>query len=121
MERTWSLPAAAAVLALENVGLIGALLFLRSGPPAIPVFLLVKFPFCVGFVQRRHGAFMVLTLWETATFAIALINPALDLVPRALVLATSAGALTLMGMSLRLFPEVRLPHQTPDGRDGWGV
>lgn len=116
VERSWALPAAAAVLALENVGILAALLFLRTAPPLVPLFLLAKFPFCVRLVQRRHGAFMLLTFWEATTFVVGIINPALDLVPRLVVLGSSAAGLGLLGMSIGLFPETHLPHaRPPDG------
>lgn len=108
-ERSWVLPAAAGVLAFENIAVLGALLFLGTAPPLVPVFMLVKFPFCVALVQRRHGAFMFLTLWEATTFVIALINPALDLAPRLALLAATVAGLTLLGMSMPLFPPARLP------------
>lgn len=110
-ERAWALPAAAAWLALENAAVLGALLFLGSAPPLIPLFLLAKFPFCVGLLQRKHGAFLFLTFWEATLLVIALINPAMDLLPRLAILAGAALGLTLLGMSLRLFPETTLPQR----------
>ena len=109
-ERSWVLPAAAGLMALENIAVLGALLFLGSAPPLVPLFLLVKFPFCVALVQRRHGAFMMLTLWEATIFVIALINPALDPLPRLVLVGVSTLGLTLLGMSMPLFPPARLPR-----------
>lgn len=108
MERSWTLPAAGAVTALENVGVIGALLFLGTAPALVPLFLATKFPFCIGLLQRRHGAFMLLTFWEATVLVIAVLNPAIDLAPRMLLAGSAAAALVLMGKSIPLFPEVRL-------------
>jgi len=118
-ERAWALPAAAAVLALENVGVLGALLLFGAEPPLVPLFLALKFPACVGLLQRRHGAFMLLTLWEAVTLVVAFINPVLDLAPRFAVAAGATLGLTLLGMSIRLFPEVELPRRAPDPGGSW--
>lgn len=112
-DRAWALPAAAAWAALENAGILGALLFLGDVPPLIPVFLLAKFPFCVGLLQRKHGAFLFLTFWEATLLVIALINPAIDLLPRLAIVGGALAGLTLLGMSLRLFPETTLPERRP--------
>ena len=115
-ERAWALPAAVAVLSLENTAILAALLFLGSAPPLVLAFLLTKFPFCVGLLQRRHGAFMLLTFWEASILVIAIINPALDPAPRLLLLMSSAGGLSLLGLSIGLFPETHLPPtRPPDG------
>lgn len=114
LERGWALPAAVALLALENAALLGALMFLGSVPPLIPLFLLVKFPFCVGLLQRGHGAFVFLTFWEASLVVVALLNPALDPLPRLMLLSAAAGGLALLGMSLAVFPEGHL--LAPTGR-----
>lgn len=119
-DRAWVPAAAVGLLALENVGVLGALLFVKQTPALVLAVLLVKFPFCAGLLHRRHGAFMVLMLWEATTFTIAALNPALDLAPRALLLATSALGLALLGMTLPAFPPVHLPHRADDpGPEGW--
>lgn len=107
--RAWALPAAVAVLALENTALLAALLFVGSAPPAISAFLLIKFPFCVGLLHRRHGAFLFLTFWEACVIVIALLNPTLALGARLGLLASATTGLGLLGLSLALFPETRLP------------
>lgn len=114
-ERAWALPAAAAWLALENAGVLGGVLFVGDAPPLIPLFLLGKFPFCIGLLQRRHGAFLFLTFWEATLLVVALINPAVDLLPRLAIIAGATLGLTLLGMSLRLFPETTLPSSGHPG------
>lgn len=115
-ERPWTLPAAAGWTALENAGVFGAVLFVGDAPPLVPWFLLAKFPFCVGLVQRRHGAFMLLLFWEASTLAIAIINPALDLFPRLVLVGSSALALWLLVRALPAFPRVELPGRFREER-----
>lgn len=110
MDRQWALPAAAAVLALENVGVLGGLMLLRGAPLAVEVFLLLKFPACLALLRRSHAAFLALTLWESFTLVIALMHPAMTWPPRLALMASSALGLTLLGLSLRLFPTVELPE-----------
>jgi len=110
VDRAWALPAAVGVLALENVALLGALLFGRHAPAGIEVALLVKFALCVGLLQRRPGAFLTLMLWESLLVVIGLVNPALSLFARLGVVAGGVSGLTLLGLSMPLFP-VQVPER----------
>jgi hypothetical protein len=110
VDRAWALPAAVGVLAIENVALLAALLFSGRAPTGVEVSLLIKFPLCIGLLQRRAGAFLALTLWESLLVVLGLVNPALSPIARMGVLAGGVAGLTLLGLSLSLFP-VRVPER----------
>ena len=113
MDRSWTLPAVVGLLALENVAVVGSLLFVRHAPPLVVLFLLVKFPVCASLMRRRPGAFLFLTLWESSTLVIAVINPSLTWPARLALAGSAAGGLALLGASLPLFPPVELPGRIP--------
>ena len=79
-DRAWTLPAAAGVAALETTGLIAALAI--TGPRAAPyaiALLATKYPFCLAMLARRHGAYLVIWLWEFTALGAALLKPGLAL------------------------------------------
>ena len=104
MDRAWAVPAAFGVLALENIALLGALLVAGRAPAGVEVALLMKFPLCVGLLQRRAGAFLALMLWESFILVLGLANPSLSLLARLGVISGAAAGLTLLGLSLAMFP-----------------
>src|SRR5207302_4171664 len=75
-ERSWALPAAAGVAALETTALITALAIRapRAAPYSIAL-LATKYPFCLAMLARRHGAYLVIWLWELTPVGAALLNP----------------------------------------------
>jgi len=103
-------PAAAGLLTIENVALLGALLAAGRAPGVVELALLVKFPLCVGLLQRRPGAFLALTLWEAFLVVLAIVNPSLSLFGHLLVFAGGAAGLTLLGIGMPAFP-TRLPER----------
>ena len=109
-DRAWALPAAAALGALEATALIAVLAFNggRAAPLLIPL-LAVKYPFCIGVVQRRHGAWFGLLLWETGGMLAALTAPRTPLPLRLLELAVAAGVAVLLVLAAPLFPPATLP------------
>jgi len=109
-DRAWALPAAVGVLAVENVALVGALLFGRHAPAGVEVALFMKFPLCIGLLQRRPGAFLALMLWESLLVVIGLVNPSFSLLARLGVLTGGVTGLVLLGLSLSLFP-VQVPER----------
>ena len=103
MDRQWTVPAAAALLALENVAVICGLLFRNHTSVVLLGVLLLKCPLCRGLVRLRIGAAAMLILWETMTMLVAVVN--LSLAPPAqlaLFVSASAGS-TLVALSLPLF------------------
>jgi len=108
MERAWVVPAAVGVLALENIALLSALLVAGRAPAGVEVGLFAKFPLCIGLLQRRPGAFLALTLWESFLVVLGLANPSLSLLARMAVIAGGVSGLTLLALSLPMFP-VREP------------
>jgi hypothetical protein len=104
----WVLPAAAALMVLENTALLGGLLVTQRAPAGVEVALVLKFPLCVGLLQRRAGAFLALLLWEAFTVVVALLNGALIAAARLGLLASAVTALLLLGRALPLFPSPQL-------------
>ena len=103
MDRQWTVAAAAALLSLENVAVMGGLLFRAHTSVVLLGALLLKFPLCRALVRLRIGAAAILILWESLTMLVALVN--LSLAPPAqlaLFVSASAGS-TLVALSLPLF------------------
>lgn len=109
-DRAWTLPAAAGLAALEATALIAVLAFNggRAAPLLVPL-LAVKYPFCIGVLHKRHGAWFGLLLWETGGMLAALTAPRTPLPLRLLELAVAATVATLLLFAAPLFPTVRLP------------
>jgi len=103
MDRQWTVPAAAALLSLENVAVICGLLFRNHTSVVLLGVLALKFPLCRGLLRLRIVAAAMLILWETMTMLVAVVN--LSLAPPAqvaLFVSASAGS-TLIALSLPLF------------------
>ena len=103
MDRQWTVAAAAALLSLENVAVIGGLLFRAHTSILLLGLLLLKFPLCRALVRLRLGAAAILILWESVIMLVALVNLSLAAPAQmALFLSASAGS-TLIAVSLPLF------------------
>lgn len=103
MERQWTVAAAAAWLSLENVAIIGGLLFRQHDSVLLMAILLLKFPLCRALLRLHLGAAAILILWESLTMLVALVNLSLAAPAQlALFLSASAGS-TLIALSLPLF------------------
>ncbi len=110
--RGWTLPAAAGVAALETTALIAALALAapRAAPLAI-MLLVVKYPFCVGLLHRRPGAYLGVWLWEIAGFVAATAKPGLALSTRMLEVLAAGSCMALLAASASLFPSATLPRR----------
>ena len=103
MDRQWTVAAAAGLLSLENVAVIGGLLFRAQTSLLLLGVLLLKFPLCRELVRLRLGAAAILILWESVTMLVALVNLSLSAPAQlALFLSASVGS-TLIALSLPLF------------------
>jgi hypothetical protein len=103
MDRQWTVAAAAALLSMENVAIIGGLLFRQHTSVVLIGVLLLKFPLCRALLRLRLGAAATLILWESLTMLVALVNLSLAAPAQlALFLSASAGS-TLVALSLPLF------------------
>ena len=103
MDRQWTVAGAAALLSLENVAVIGGLLFRAHTSFVLIGFLLLKFPLCRALLRLRLSAAAILILWESMTMLVALVN--LSIAPPAqvaLFVSASAGS-TLIALSLPVF------------------
>lgn len=109
-DRAWALPAAAALAALEATALIAVLAFGggRAAPLLIPL-LALKYPFCLGVLRRRAGAWFGLLLWETGGMLAAVTAPGTVVALRLLELFTAFAVVALLLLAVPLFPTVRLP------------
>ena len=109
-DRAWTLPAAAALAALEATALITVLAFGggRAASLLIPL-LALKYPFCLAVLRRRPGAWFGLLLWETGGMLAALTAPRTALPLRLLELASASTVTALLLFATPLFPTVRLP------------
>lgn len=109
--KTWMLPTAAWLAAIEAIVLMVALgIGAHPGAPLLIAFLAVKLPFCWFAAQRRPGAYLALIVWEMggALAALAAHDVALGL--RGLEIVGALVVLTLLLMSMPQFPTVGLAH-----------
>jgi hypothetical protein len=107
--REWTLPAAAALAALEAVVLIAVIVFVGHRLPVYALFLAAKFPFCVWLLRKRAGAFFALLLFEISGLGVALLAPSVALALRALEIVIASTVLGLLWASAPLFPSPELP------------
>lgn len=111
VERPWTVGAAAALAALENVAVLTGLLFAGSAPVIVLLVLFGKFPLCARFLRLRLDAAVILILWESFTLVVALLNTSLTLPGQLALFASAMATSTLLALSLPLFaPE---PPKTP--------
>ncbi len=111
-DRSWTLPAAAGLAALEATAIIAVLVFRggRATPLLVPM-LAVKYPFCIKLLRRSHGAWFGLLMWEGAGMLAAVTAPRTPLPFRLAELAVAGVVAALLFAAMPLFPTVRLaPH-----------
>ena len=112
-ERGWTLPAAAALAAVEVTVTISVLLYgSRLGRPLFLVVLALKYPICWMLIRRQPWAFFALLLWEFTVVFAALFAPRIPLGLRAVELAMAATVIGLVFASTHLFPRVELPRRS---------
>lgn len=111
-ERAWTLPAAAALGALEATVAIAVLLYSRQrGPVALVIFLALKFPICWMVLRRQAWAYFALLLWEFSVAFIAVAWAARAPVwLRFVEFAMSMAVIGLLLASTHLFPRAQLPR-----------
>jgi hypothetical protein len=95
--------AAAALLSIENVGLLAGLLFAGTAPVAVLAALLLKFWLCVRLLKLRLGALVTLILWESFTMAVALVNTSLTLPAQIALFISASVSSTLLALSIPLY------------------
>ncbi|MBV8981321.1 MAG: hypothetical protein JO086_10510 [Acidimicrobiia bacterium] len=111
-ERAWTLPAAAALAAVEVTVTISVLLFdNRLARPAFLVVLILKYPICWMLLRRQAWAFLALLLWEFTVGFTALLAPRIALPLRVVELAFAGSVIALLFGSTHLFPRTQLPRR----------
>ena len=110
--RSWTLPAAGVLAAIEAGALIAAL-GLRGAPGAVfyMALIAVKFPFCWFVTQRRPGAYLALLAWELGGVVTAVAAHGTAVVLRLGEVLLAATVTTLLVASTPLFPTVTLPER----------
>jgi hypothetical protein len=103
VERPWTLGAAAALGALENVAVLAGLLFAGSAPVMVLLVVLGKFPLCARLLRLSLGAVVILILWESFTLVVALVNTSLTLPGQVALFASAMTTSTLLALSVPLF------------------
>lgn len=103
MERQWTVGAAAALGALENVALLAGLLFAGSAPAIVLVVMGLKFPLCARLLRLRLGSVVMLIMWESFTMVVALVNTSLTLPGQLALFASAMVCSTLLALSIPLF------------------
>jgi hypothetical protein len=105
----WTLPAAAALGAIEATLLVAAILFVSHRLPVFALVMAAKIPFCVLLLRRRPGAFFAVLLWEFGGLAAALFAPHVAIGLRVLELGLATTVLSLLWASAAQFPSPELP------------
>ena len=108
MDRRWTVAASAGLLAVENVALIGGLLFSGTAPAFVLVLLALKFPLCVGLLRLNLAAVAILILWESLTLGVALVNTSLTPLGQVALFASAMTGSTLLAVSLPLYAAARV-------------
>ena len=108
MDRRWTVPASAGLLALENVALIGGLLFAGEAPIFVLALLLLKFPLCAGLLRLQLAAVFILVVWESLTLGVALMNPSLTPPGQVALFLSALTGSTLLAVSLPLYAPARV-------------
>ena len=103
MDRRWIIPAAAGLLALENVAVLTGLLFARSAPAGVIAVLFLKVPLCIAVMRMRLAAVAVLIGWESVTMAVALINTSISPPAQLALFASAMAGSSLLALSLPLY------------------
>jgi hypothetical protein len=103
VDRRWTIPVAAGLLALENVAVLTGLLFAGSTPAGVIAVLLLKFPLCVALLRMRVAAAAVLILWESLTMGVALVNTSLSSAGQLALFCSAMTGSSLLALSLPLY------------------
>jgi hypothetical protein len=103
MDRRWTIPVAAGLLALENVAVLAGLLFAGSAPAGVIAVLLLKFPLCVALMRMQVAAAAVLILWESVTMGVALINTSISPPGQLALFCSAMAGSSLLALSLPLY------------------
>jgi hypothetical protein len=109
-ERAWTLPAAAALAAVEVTVTISVLLY--GSHLVRPLFLAVlalKYPICWMLLRRQAWAFLALVLWEFTVALAAVFAPGVPLALRLVELGFAASVSALLLTSAHFFPRAQLP------------
>jgi hypothetical protein len=107
VDRRWTIPVAAGLLALENVALLTGLLFTGSAPAGVIALLFLKFPLCVALLRMRVAAAAVLIGWESVTLGVALINTALTPAGQVALFGSAMLGSSMLALSLPLYAPSR--------------
>ena len=111
-ERAWTLPAAAALAAVEVTVTISVLLYgSHLGRPLFLAVLAIKYPICWMLLRRQAWAFLALLLWEFTVGSAAVWAPRIPLALRFVELVLAATVLGLLFASAHLFPRAELPRR----------
>jgi hypothetical protein len=112
-DRGWTLPAACGLAAFEATIAITVLLFRNHSPgPGAFLLLLAKLPVCWLALKRHAAAVVFLFVWEVTVIFAVLVGPGLSIWLRVLDIAVAAGVITLLAMSIHLFPAPQLPDHS---------
>jgi hypothetical protein len=103
MDRRWTIPVAAGLLAVENVAVLTGLLFASSAPAGVIALLLLKFPLCIALLRMRVAAVAVLILWESLTMGVALVNTSLSSAGQLALFCSAMAGSSLLALSLPLY------------------
>jgi hypothetical protein len=107
VDRRWTIPAAAGLLAVENVAVLTGLLFAGTAPAGVIAALLLKFPLCVAVLRMRVVAVAVLIGWESLTMGVALINTSLSPAGQLALFCSAMAGSSLLALSLPLYAPSR--------------
>ena len=111
-ERAWTLPAAAALAAVETTVTISVLLYgSHLGRPLFLAVLVLKYPICWMLLRRQAWAFLTLVLWEFTVGFTAAFAPRIALPLRLVELGFAASVIGLLFASAHLFPRAQLPRR----------
>lgn len=105
VERPWTVGAAAALGALENVAILAGLLFAGSAPVFVLLLLAGKFPVCARLLRLRLGSVVILIFWESFTMVVALVNTSITLPGQVALFVSAMATSTLLALSIPLFAE----------------
>lgn len=103
MDRRWTIPLAAGLLAMENVAVLTGLLFAGSAPAGVIAVLFLKFPLCVALLRMRLAAVAALIFWESLTMGVALINASLTSAGQLALFCSAMAGSSLLALSLPLY------------------
>ena len=111
-ERAWTLPAAAALAAVEVTVTISVLLYgSHLGRPLFLAVLAIKYPICWMLLRRQAWAFLALMLWEFTVASAAVFAPGIPLALRLVEVGFAASVTALLFLSAHLFPRAQLPRR----------